>query len=99
MTKLKTLKEIDLEKTYDKGNGVVSVKKLKSEAVKRVKELEKTIKSLHLQNIDLLADKAEQKAKVEKVLDYIQEEDLGLKHYIKIKEIFSPKEADLQEKK
>jgi len=58
----------------------------------RIKELEKTIKSLHLQNIDLLADKEEQKAKVEKVLDYIQEEDLGLKHYIKIKEIFSPEE-------
>ena len=44
----------------------------------RIKELEKTIKSLHLQNIDLLADKAEQKAKVEKLKEEI---DKLIKNY------------------
>ena len=63
-------------------------------------ELIDTYKILAKENGKLYLDlKEEQKAKVEKVLDYIQEEDLGLKHYIKIKEIFSPEEADLQEKK
>ena len=68
----------------------------------RIKELEKTIKSLHLQNIDLLADKAEQKAKVEKLKEGIAEK-CSLKTqnrlFILIDKIFSPEEADLQEKK
>ena len=65
----------------------------------RIKELEKTIKSLHLQNIDLLA---EQKAKVEKLKEGIAEK-CSLKTqnrlFILIDKIFSPEEADLQEKK
>jgi len=84
----------------------------------RIKELEKTIKSLHLQNIDLLADKAEQKAKVEKLkglddmflnkakMNYSKEGDTWtiLKKdwnliVENVNKIFSPEEADLQERK
>jgi len=37
MTKLRTLKEIDLDKTYDRGNGIVSVERIKQEAIKHIK--------------------------------------------------------------
>ena len=50
MTKLKTLKDIDNDKTYDKGNGIVSVERLKQEAIKWVKGLKSIKKSIMSQD-------------------------------------------------
>jgi len=36
--KLKTLKDIDEDKLFDKGNGIVSVDKLRRETIKWIKE-------------------------------------------------------------
>ena len=67
------------------------IKQYKEEITK----LQETIKSLHFQNIDLLADKAEQKAKVEKLKEGIAEK-CSLKTqnrlFILIDKIFSPEE-------